>query len=289
MKIINKLLYPHPAVTLLLTLFSALGLGWIFSTGQEASAVAYCLYPLSAYSLCTLCLWIIPRLIRLIKNQQTKKALVDQEQEFRKSLISGLTVTLIYALFQLVMGAVTASTWTGSKGAYQLIIAIIHLVLLRYETKYRAAEHPIHIGWKGFRACGIWLLILNLTMTGITFQMIWHGQTGEHPGTMLFAVAAYTFYKLTKAIVRVVQYRKNANPLWGAAKNIDLSEALMNLFTLQSALLSAFSAPEQADFCFVMNSITGTAICLMTVWGAVGMIFHGSKKIKQHQGDPSHG
>ncbi len=282
---LHKFLHPHPAVTGLLAVLTGAGLTWLFAAGRENTVAAYCFYPLCAYSLLVLCLALVPWLLRRAKAPGREQTAHSQELAFRRSLITGLTMNLVYALFQLAVGALTASPWTGSQGAYQLIMALIHLVLLGYETRQRRAADPAALGWAGFRACGLWLLILHLTMTGLVFQMVWQGETEEYPGVLIFGVAAYTFYKLTMAIIRVVQYRKNANPLWGAAKNIDLSEATMNLFTLQAALLRVFSRPEEGDFRFLMNNLTGGACCLMTVLGAVGMIYHGQRKMKNLQGD----
>ncbi len=285
---LHKLLYPHPAVTGLLTALSGAGLLWLFATGRENTAAACCFYPLCAYSLLVLCLALVPWLLRTVKALRSARGQDAGEPAFRRSLITGMAMNLVYALFQLAVGALTASPWTGSQGAYQLIMALIHLVLLGYETRQRRTKDPAALGWKGFQACGICLLILHLTMTGLVFQMVWQGEAEDYPGVLIFGVAAYTFYKLTMAIIRVAQYRKNANPLWGAAKNIDLSEATMNLFTLQAALLQVFSRPEEGNFRFLMNNLTGGACCLMTVLGAVGMITHGRKKQLSLQGD-AHG
>lgn len=294
-RVCRKLLFPHWLLILLAAALSAAGLGWVFLTGREMHWTAYPIYVLSAYALTVLCIWLVPIILRTVREKKEHpKALTPEEKEnkFSRSLVSGMAMNLIYAAFHMVMGAVTRSAWTGSQGAYQLVIALIHLALMVYERRIRKAEglqEKGRIGWKGFRACGIWLLILHLTMTGLVFQMIWYRETENYPGVMIFAVAAYTFYKLTVAILRVVQYRRNESPLWGAARNIDLSEAMMNLFTLQAALLHVFSTAQQESFRFLMNSLTGGAVCLLAVGGAVGMILHGSKRMNETIGENEHG
>lgn len=278
---LKKFLYPHPVLVVLLTILSGAGLGWIFLTGRETSWIAYPIYVLSFYALTVLCLWLVPVVIREAKKPKKVKTREEKERAFRKSLISGLVMNLVYALFHLLMGYVSKSIWTGSQGAYQLVMALIHLVLLHYDHKMRKEEDPRRqqaVGWNGFRACGVWLLILHLTMTGLVFQMVWNGETENDNQIVVIGVAAYTFYKLVMAVIRVVQYKKNASPLWGAARNIDLSEALMNLFTLQASLLSAFSTADQAGFRFLMNSLFGGVVCLMMVGGAIGMAAHGKKR-----------
>lgn len=291
----RKLLFIHPVLIVVLSLAAGAGLGWVFVTGNETRWFAYPIYVLSFYALTVLCIWLAPVLIRKYKAQKENPkvdTLEEKEKSFHRSLISGMLMNFVYALFHMLMGWITRSTWTGSQGAYQLIMALIHAVLLHYERNMVKAETQrkrMYVGWSGFQTSGVLLLVLHLTMTGLVFQMVWKGETEDYPGVLIFGVAAYTFYKLTMAILRVVQYRKNASPLWGAARNIDLSEALMNLFTLQAALLSVFGNPEQENFRFLMNTLFGGAVCLMAVGGAIGMISHGKKRKKEIAGESEHG
>lgn len=287
---LKKWLYPHPVLICLLSLLCGAALGWIFLTGRETWWIAYIVYVLSFYALTVLCLWLIPVVIRRIRTRKESKVILtdaQRAQKFHRSLVSGMVMNYVYGGFHLIVPWFTGSVWSGSQGAYQIVIALIHAVLLHFERNMEKAESEgkrNYIGWQGFQVSGVLLLILHLTMTGLVFQMVWNGETENYPGFLIFAVAAYTFYKLTMAVIRVIQSRKNASPLWGAARNIDMSEAQMNLFTLQTALLSVFSGPEQAGFRLLMNSLTGGAVCLLTVGGAVGMIRHGVRRKQQFQG-----
>ncbi len=214
------------------------------------------------------------------------------KSDFRRSLRLSGGMSLAYALFYLVTGLALSSAWTISQGAYQLTAALLYLNLLGYERKICRTEDAAErqaVGWRGFRASGIWLLVQHLTMTGLVFQMVWRGEARQYPGYLIYAVAAYAFYKLTMAILRAVKCRQNFPPLWGAAKNIALSEALMNMLFLQSAMLAAFSTSEQTDFRQRMCGISGGIVCLMTVGGAVGMIAHGQKRGKESIGEMKNG
>lgn len=280
-KICRGLLVLHPVWIILLTAASSLGLGWVFLTGHESHWLSYPIYVLSFYALTVLCVWLVPLGIRRAKTPRPVKTPEQVDGDFRGSLKTGLAMNLVYAVFHLVMGTVSESPWTGSQGAYQLVMALIHGVLLIYENRRHRAEGDalkLRVCWDGFRVSGIWMLILHLTMTGLIFQTVWRGETKNSHEIMVIGVAAYTFYKLTMALIRVIRCRKNPNPLWGAARNIDLSESIMNLFTLQASLLSVYATEQQGNFRFLMNTLFGGAVCIMTVGGAVGMIVHGSKK-----------
>lgn len=287
-KIGKSLLYPHWAVLLLLVPAATAALIWVFLSGNNSAWFAYPIFVLAFYTLMALCIRLTPLIIRRAKEGKQKRDSVTPEQKekrFHIKLYEGLLINLVYAGFNLLMGILNRSTWMGSVGLYHLILTLIHLILVLYQHKLDKTEEideQQRTGWSGFQMTGILLMILHLTMTGMVFQMIWQGEVDEYPGFFIFAVAAFTFYKLTIAIIRVVQYRKNHSPIWGAARNIDLSEAMMSMFSLQTALLAAFDDGTMDQT--MMNSLTGGAVCLLAVGGAVGMIVHGSKRKKETGG-----
>ena len=120
------------------------------------------------------------------------------------------------------------------------------------------------------------LLALNLWMSVMVFEMIWNGHGEQYPGLMVFAVAAYTFYKLTIAITRVILCRKSRSPIQGVVRNVDLIEAMMSLFALQTGLFAAFG--QDFEHQTLMNCFTGGAVCLLVVLGALGMLLHGRRR-----------
>ena len=120
------------------------------------------------------------------------------------------------------------------------------------------------------------LLALNLWMSVMVFEMIWNGHGEQYPGLMVFAVAAYTFYKLTIAIARVILCRKSRSLIQGVVRNVDLLEAMMSLFSLQTGLFAAFG--QDFEHQTLMNCFTGGAVCLLVVLGALGMLLHGRRR-----------
>ena len=134
----------------------------------------------------------------------------------------------------------------------------------------------LRTGWRAYELCGGLLLLLNLWMSAMVFMMIWRGHGEEYPGLAVYAVAAYTFYKLTIAIARVIQCRKNRSPILGVAWNMDLIEAMMSLFSLQTGLFAAFG--QDFEHQTLMNCFTGGTVCGLVVFGALGMMLHGRKR-----------
>lgn len=287
-KIGKALLFPHTAVTVLCVIAAAAGLIWVFSTGHEESWPAYPIYVLSFYALVTACTTLIPAAIRLSKDK--KSSAVAPEKKLRQKLYTSLTINWAYGAFQIITGATHADTWLWTNGVYNMVLALIRFVLVLYERRLvhsEDEENKLRLGWNSYLLCGGGLLILNLTMTGIVFQRIWNGEATHYPELVVYAVAAYTFYQLIMAIVNVFKSRKNTSPILAATRNLDLSVALMSLFSLQTAMFSSFGAGFEHQH--LMNSLTGGGICLIVVCGAIGMLLHGRKIKKKIAGGNHHG
>lgn len=292
-KIAKALLFPHPVVTVLLVIAAAVGLGWTFGTGNENAWYAYAVYVLSFWALVTACTSLIPAWIRMSRARRQRIASgpkLSPEKQLRGKLYRALTINWIYGGFQIVTGILCGSVWLWTNGIYNMALALIRFVLVLYERKLvhtNSETQQLRLSWNSYRITGFLLLILNLTMTGIAFQIIWNGEGSSYPELVVYAVAAFTFYRLTIAIINVVRSRKNTSPILAATRNLDLTVALMSLFSLQTAMFSAFGN----DFAHqhLMNSLTGGGVCLIVVCSAVAMVFHGRKMKKSILGGKENG
>ncbi len=265
-------------LTALLGAAMGCALGWVFLNGYERRWFAYPIYVGSLVALVIVGFWLVPRFLRWAKKPPQERRIrfpLEEEKDFTRSLAISLGVNIAYGLFHLAQG----SWWMVSNGLYYLVNALILGVLmgyqrwiLRLEDRYRRER----IGWRVYELCGGLLLVLNLAMSGLVFQIIWQGHGEEYPGLLVFAVAAYTFYKLTIAVLRLLQCRKNRSPILGVARNMDLIEALMALFQLQTGLFAAFG--QDFQHITLMNCFTGGAVCLSVVLGALGMMLHGRRR-----------
>lgn len=265
MERVRKILHPSVRVMLAVSLSFA-ALIWIFLKGMEEKSWVYPVYLLSAYALVVDGIWLFPQIVSVCRKKWAKKP-----HSLRQDLLHNLWLNIGYAVFQFVVGAIHHSAWLISNGLYYGMLALFYRVLVKSDKKGG--------GWKNYILCGWCLLALNLTMTGVVFQMIWRGEGDSYPGVVVYAVAAYTFYKLIIAIVQLVQSRHNNAPLLGAARNIAHTEALMSLLSLQTALFASFG--QNFPYQHLFNTLTGAMVCLLTVFGAVGMIFHGNHRKRE--------
>lgn len=278
--ICKRLLLPGRLLTVLIPVVSFSLLIAVFYYGYDDTPIGYVIYTLSVYALAVMILGLIPPVRKAVRHYREKPK--HTRRHMRLSLLRSLAINGIYALFNLINGIHYHNVWLFSTGIYYLVLTLIRLVLSWYERRETDTEDirkRLYLGWSGFQVCGWMLFVLNVTMTGMVVQMVRDGMGSRYPEIMVYAVAAYTFYRLTTAIIRVVRTRDNTSPIDGAAQNISLTAAIMALYSLQTAMLSAFG--NDPDFQKLMNAISGTAVCLLTIYGALGMVIHGGKRKKQ--------
>lgn len=279
-----RIFHLHWATALALSVMIGAGLIWVFSNGWDQAWYAIPLYIVSAYVLTADCVSLIPQALSLKKRRQERERNKSQQartRAFMRSLVQNMLVNLVYGGLQVAQGVWVGSGWIGANGLYSLCHGFAYLALVRCEQKLgrvTGEKERKLLAWRYYTWGGVALFAINVTMSGLAFQMIWMNRGSFYSEIMVIGVAAYTFYKLTIAIIRVAQCRKSNSPILGASRNFLLTEALMNLFFLQAALLNAFGQDDAQRF--LMTSLTGFAICLMTMLGALGMVAHGRKKMK---------
>lgn len=174
----------------------------------------------------------------------------------------------------MVSGVFYRSVLFGAEAVYYLVLSLIRFVLMWGERKNDSAAE-----WKSFRLCGYLLLLLNAAMTGIAALVIRRNQSFEYAGAVIYATAAYTFFRLTLAAVQTVRFRKNSRPVLTASKVLNLSASLLSLFALQTALIARFG--EDGRFAVLFNTLTGGAVCLAVVCLAVWMIARSYRSLPQ--------
>lgn len=253
-------------------------LGYAFCGGAEETAAAYFSYALSAYTLTALCvripaLWHAGR-AAVEGNFYGRRYLNDKAWRARLSLYMGFFIHALYAVFKMVSGVFYRSVLFGAEAVYYLVLSLIRFVLMWGERKNDSAAE-----WKSFRLCGYLLLLLNAAMTGIAALVIRRNQSFEYAGAVIYATAAYTFFRLTLAAVQTVRFRKNSRPVLTASKVLNLSASLLSLFALQTALIARFG--EDGRSAVLFNTLTGGAVCLAGVCLAVWMIARSYRSLPQ--------
>lgn len=277
----KKLLYPHPAIVIGLTLVTGAGLPWLFFTGREESVIAYPLYCAAFYALVTLIpliIEVIPKAQKRIENDPLAQKIRQKEEDgaFGISMYVEQFINFFYGLFKIASGVIHGSAWIGGDGIYNLAQGLIQLYqILRHRKTIDMVGQ-----WKVYRQCGYMMIALHLTMTGMVFQMIHMGRHEDSSEIMIIATAAFAFYKLINTFIGVAKDRKHKHPVDSAVYFLDFSQALYNLFVLQVGLLWVFGG---SDFAYqkLMNSLTGGAVCMLVCGMGFYMIWRANRDMRK--------
>ncbi|MDO4618534.1 MAG: hypothetical protein Q4B31_03315 [Clostridia bacterium] len=182
----------------------------------------------------------------------------------------GLCVNLMYALYNGILGALTSSVWFGSMCAYYSILAVARFMLVSSEKKGRKE-------YISCRLSGVLLVILAIILIGVVTMSLILDKAVKYGEIVMITIAAYTFYKITMAIIRAVKYKKEESPLMMAVRSIGYAEVAVSLFTMQKSMLVSFGDMNGRDI-FILNLLTGTAVFVFTAVLGIVMIKKGGTK-----------
>lgn len=279
----KALLYPHPAVLLLLLPISAVFLVVSMLRRAESDPVRIASYVLAFY---TLTLWCvrIPALLRFFhslkqENRYLRRWLDDPGLRTNVTLSIHVLWNGAYAALQLATGIYHRTVWFYSLAAYYTMLAVMRLFLVRHTLRHRPGE-KLRRELLRYRACGWIFLLMNLALSGMMLTMIREERVMHHHEVTTIAMAAYTFTTLTVAIVNVVRYRKYQSPALSASKAISLAAACVSLLTLENTMLTTFrSAQMKPGTRLLFLGFSGGAVSVFLVMMAVYMIRQSSQKL----------
>ena len=119
------------------------------------------------------------------------------------------------------------------------------------------------------RRAGALLLAMDLALAFLVSRMIGHNESNDYPGVMIYAMAAYTFYAATLAIVNVCRARRHSSPIFSAVKVVNLTAAMVSMLSLEAAMLDRFGDPSL--FRQRMLGVSGLVVCVIIVGMSVSL------------------
>ena len=277
-----KKLFPFPLwAEVLLFAACCAGLVWVFVNGLELWWPAYFLYGLSAYSLTALCVQL-PTAIRrergwLNDHPRVNAFLTDEELHFKLALYWQQFLNFGYGIYKIASGILIGSAWIGADGIYNFTQALIQL----FQILRRKKPGTLRQQWRSYRFCGVLILLMHLTLTGIVFQMVNWNRVEDSGEIMIIATAAFAFYKFISAFIDLAKDRKHKHPVDSSVRMLELSQAIFAIFSLQAGLLHTFGTGEAWEHW--LNLAAGCVVCLLTVAMGIYMIRRANREIKNIQ------
>ncbi len=192
---------------------------------------------------------------------------MQEERRFRivMGAAAALAVNLVYGAGHAVFGLMDGSAWLVVMAAYYILLGVMRFGAVLTERRQSSEVFVM-------RFCGGMLMALALVLAVVTVLSILQERAAVHGLIPMLAIATYTFWKMTMAIVHTVQAHRSGTPLTRTIRNITLASALMSLLTMQRSMLATFSEEEETD-ALLLNVLTGSAVCLLVFLLGLNMIF----------------
>ncbi len=219
------------------------------------------------------------------KNKLT--ALYLDSKDFRAvvSLYCGLAFNLLFATFKVASGILDGSAWLISIGFYYFAFAAARFMLTQNYRRQKSNDKNSGklYEYRTYRRCGIMMMFLNLTIGGMSVQMIWKNEVVSYSKAAVIISAAYTFYCFIISIKNVIAFRKSDNAILLATNDLTMSGAVMSMFSLQNSMLHTFGSADEERFRLIMNTVTGGSVLVIVLSIATFMIISGTKKLKRYE------
>lgn len=247
------------------------------SFGLAAVSLAYSVYTIVIYAP-----GLKDRGYNLLMSNRLSRTVMEN-WGFRTILTS--TFALVMSIFNSVLNAYLGiserSIWFGALAAYYIFLALMRSGLLIYHRTKKDYETEGLTRAKRYMLCGILLLILNAALSSAIAQMIFDDRGFSYKDWLIFAFAAYAFYKIIMAVRNAIKARRQDDLTIQAIREINLVDAAVSILALQTALLHTFG--DGSIDISLFNTLTGSAVSIFSVGLSIMMIVRGHKKIKEHK------
>lgn len=286
-KLGKYLLFPPLWIIMILVVLSAIALPVIFLNHLEASLIAYPLYVFAFYSVMVLSIYlsiVLPKRYRRIRqkiydNPLGNRYMTDVAFKTHVSLYLSLGVNLLYAAMNGLSYILYRSMWFVILACYYTVLAMMRFLLVRYVRSHKIGTDRLG-ELNRARLCSFILLTINFMLSGSVLMILFENKGFEYHGFLIYAMAAYTFYMTTRAIINVVKHRKYHSPVMSITKIITLSAALVSMLSLETAMFSQFGGEMAAENQHLMIILTGAAVSITVVTMSVYMIVKCAKEIQ---------
>lgn len=224
---------------------------------------------------------VINKIIVSIKKNPFGERFLD-DHAFRTILttLPAFLINVAYTVYNGVIGIMNQSAWFITMAVYYSLLGIMRYRAVSTGRKIARLEDKQLIRKKELSVIkmdGILLLVLNLALSGVVLLTIAQDTAKRYSEIMVISIAAYTFYKITMALINMIKVRKTQSPILITIRNIGVADALVSMLTLQATMLASFQDKSSLNS-NQMNAITGLAVCILIAILGTSMIWYAYAK-----------
>ena len=204
-----------------------------------------------------------------------KKIKNDIEFRIKLFLFFSLIFNFGYAIFLFVVSQAYFSKWFFVMSIYYALLSIARIFIFFEINLKSSLRKKILI----MRACGCFLLLLNLVVSVMVFLLIYTVPYAKYHEIIVITLAAYTFSALTLAIVSIVKHLKKNDYLYSCVKVISLISASVSMLTLTNTMLATFGDESTLLRNIILPILSGV-VAIFIVVCAILMIKKANNDLK---------
>ncbi|MBE6723707.1 MAG: hypothetical protein E7576_00715 [Ruminococcaceae bacterium] len=209
---------------------------------------------------------------------------------------------LAFAVWNLILALWYGSWWYLTAGVYHGLLGGIRTaaalsgspdksddparenasVLTRAVSRIGTGEG----GKKLMTAAGIVLVCLSVVVAGTSVLSI-RERIADVKGLIpVIGTAAFTFFKMTAAIVSLARKRAGRSPKESTLRCVALSDASMAMFTLERTMIASIDGGGlESEFFVVMTASLGMAVFLVTLGAGVFLLIKAARMSRKGQSE----
>ncbi len=193
--------------------------------------------------------------------------MADAQQRAITMAVFSQIYNLAFAFYHGILGAVTGSVWFFASCVYYALLSTMRL--LAVASKGRKPRTVLTV-------TGALLAVLSLVLIGILYISLTRNTASQYGEIAMITIAAYTFTKITMAILDAVRQRRDPSPTLWAIRAIRYAQAAVSVLTMQQSMLVSFGSMDGGK-ALILNLFTGICVCLFTGYLGVFMIRKGKQ------------
>lgn len=201
------------------------------------------------------------------------------------NLWRSLALNVAYVALNLVNGVGNGSWWQITLSAYYFILTVTRFALLHGAAPGSFGK-DLSTEWRKYRATGWVLLLLNVILSGLVVVSLQVKDNAHYEGWLIYAMAAWSFFKLISATVALLRQRGGRSPVLSSSAVLTLAAAIISMLALETAMLSRFNGEDEA-FRWMMISISGAVIAVLFLVSSAIMIIRANIKLKKRESNES--
>ena len=194
------------------------------------------------------------------------KTFVSKSVSFCKkyAFLISVCFALFFCIYNGVLGFYKNVIWNIAIFTYYLLLLTIRMILYVREKKSKKEdEKDIKRDKQIYISTSVIMFIMNLAMILPAILLINHQKKVNLSLISAIAVAAYTTYKVTLAIIKFCKVQKQQNLIYKQVRMVNLFDAVMSILTLQNTLTIVFSNGNNGDM-YTLSIVT-TIVMLLAV------------------------